>query len=164
MWYCVCFTVYYFESDSHSLNVFFSYQKISSLPNLLPIRKELIDLLYHSCELETSGVEQGLATTLMSIQLGRHESRIDQLLKQSTLLMETVHHLQSVMTLHSVPIPINVGVQCKELTERQRLLRAQVLAEKQMPLLSKQIQVHLSFIVRVFNYILYMHVQYVLLY
>ena len=75
----------------------------------------------------------------MSVQLGRHESHVDQLLKQSSLLMETVCNLQSAMTEHSVPIPINLGAQW--LAARQRLLSAQVLAEKQMPLLSKEIQV-----------------------
>lgn len=88
-------------------------------------------------------MEHGLAATLMSIQLGRHESHVDQLLKQSSLLLETVGQLQSVMTENSVPIPINVETQWKELTERQSSLRAQILAEKQMPLLSKQIQVYI---------------------
>ena len=116
-------------------------QKISEFPGIHPIRKELIDLLCRSCETETTAVEHSLAATLMSVQLGRHESLIDRLLAHSTLLMKMVTSLQASLTEMGVVIPSDVSSQSKELMSQQKALRAHVTTEKQIPLLSKKIQV-----------------------
>ena len=117
-------------------------QKISNFPGIHPIRKELIDLLCQSCETECAAVEHSLAATLMSVQLGRYESLIDRLLAHSTSLMKMVTSLQASLTEMGIAFPSDVNSQSKELMDQQRALQAHVMTEKQIPLLSKKMQVY----------------------
>ena len=116
-----------------SLNFIFHFQSISSIPGLLPIRKEFIDLLQHSYELEAASIEHNLAATLISLQLGRHESSIEQLLQHSRDLMELVAHQRELMKGQGVALPPELIRRCSELRERQELLTVQVAAERQLP-------------------------------
>ena len=116
-----------------SLHFIFHFQSISSIPGLLPIRREFIDLLQHSYELEAASIEHNLATTLISLQLGRHESSIEQLLQHSRDLMELVAHQGELMKGQGVALPPELIRRCSELRERQELLTVQVAAERQLP-------------------------------
>ena len=117
-------------------------QSLSTMPGLLPIRKELIDLLQHSCELEAAIVEHNLAATLISLQLGRHEASIERLLQHTAQLMEVIELQQEVMKERSVLVPTDLAQKCSELSVRQESLAAQVAAEKQLPaIVSRGMQV-----------------------
>ena len=110
-----------------------SLQSLSSIPELLPVRKELIDLLHYSYELEVAGVEHSLASTLIGVQLRRHELSIEKLLHHSSELMEVIEMQRRVMDDHSLPPPPDLALRYGELVHRQESLVAQVAAEKQLP-------------------------------
>lgn len=114
-------------------------QTVSSYPNLHPVRKELIEELYRSSQREATSVETSLAATLMCVQLGRHEALILQLLAHSSALLRVVKTLQGVTGEGGGAVP--EGLKVKELEAKHRQLRARVQAEKQMPLLSKTMEV-----------------------
>lgn len=109
------------------------FQSLSAIPGLLPIRKEFIDLLQHSYELEAASIEHNLAATLISLQLGRHESSIEQLLQHSRQLMELIVHQREIMKGHGVALPPDLTRWYSELKERQELLTVQVTSERQLP-------------------------------
>ena len=103
------------------------------IPGLLPIHKDFIDLLQRSCDLEAASVEHSLAATLISLQLGRHESFIEQLLQHSRQLMDVVTHQREMMKGHGVTLPPELTRRCSELRERQELLTHQVASERHLP-------------------------------
>ena len=77
----------------------------------MPLRKELIEQLQYAYELEMAGVEHNLASTLISLQLGRHETSRE----------------------HSVAPPPDLTLKCSELLLRQESLTAQISAERELP-------------------------------
>lgn len=93
----------------------------------------MIDLLQHSYELEAASIEHNLAATLISLQLGRHESSIEQLLQHSRELMELVTHQRELIKGQGVVLPPELTRWCSELRERQEMLMVQVAAERQLP-------------------------------
>ena len=112
------------------------FQALSSIPGLLPIRKEFIELLQHSHELEAASIEHNLAATLISLQLGRHESSIEQLLQHSRELMELVAHQRELIKGQGAELPPELTRRCSELRERQEMLTVQVAAERQLPVIA----------------------------
>ena len=115
-------------------------QTISNYPGLQPSLK-LMDILSQSCQSDASAVDHSVAASLMSIQLGHHESLIQQLLTHSSALLEVVGALHTAIGERGVALPEDVGSKVKELGDRQRELRAQVQAEQQMPLISRKMEV-----------------------
>ena len=108
-------------------------QSLSSIPELLPVRKELIDLLHYSYELEVAGVEHNLASTLIGVQLRRQELSIEKLLLHSSELLEVIEMQRRLMSDHSILSPPDLTLRTRELIHRQESLTAQVAAEKQLP-------------------------------
>ena len=108
-------------------------QTLGSLPELLPVRKELIEQLQYAYELEIAGMEHSLASTLISLQLGRHETSIERLLEHSRQLMDVIELQRRVMKEHSVATPSDLTQKCSELALRHESLTAQIATEKQLP-------------------------------
>ena len=95
-------------------------------------------------------METSLAATLMCVQLGRHEALIQQLLAHSSALLKMVTTIQATMGKEGVALPERLKV--KELGAKHRKLRARVQAEKQMPLLSKTMEVSVFNIIALHAY------------
>lgn len=121
-------------------------QKLSGYPDLLPVRKDLIELLQHSYELEASNVEHHLTAAIMSIHLQRRETMIDTLLQHSEQLLGVIEHQKHLMEEHRVPVPMDLGAQCKELSSRQKSLQLQVTAEKKLPLPGRELHMKVCFV------------------
>ena len=77
----------------------------------------------------------------MSIQLAKHESMIETLLKHSEQLLGVIEHQRWLMEEQHVPLPVDLGLQCQELSDRQKSLQLQVTAEKKPPLLGREMRV-----------------------
>ena len=114
--------------------IFPCIQIISNHPGLQPSLKQLMDILCHSCRVAAS-------LDLMSIQLGHHESLIQQLLTHSSALLGVVMALHTTIGEMGMALPEDMGSKVKKLGDKQRELRAQVEAEQQMPLISKKMEV-----------------------
>ena len=112
-------------------------QKFSASPGLLPLQKELFELLQRSCDLEAASLEYGLSAALTTVQLARREGTIDQLLQQGATLLEMLEHQRALLEEHSVPLPTDLSLQYQEAAAQQRKLALQATAEKQLPLVSK---------------------------
>ena len=121
--------------------IFPCIQIISHHPGLQPSLKQLMDILCHSCRTEGSAAEHSVAASLMSIQLGHHESLIQQLLTHSSALLGVVMALHTTIGEMGMALPEDMGSKVKKLGDKQRELRAQVEAEQQMPLISKKMEV-----------------------
>ena len=80
-----------------------------------------------------AGVEHNLASTLISLQLGRHESSIERLLHHSSQLMEVIQHQRKVMRGQSVAPPPDLTLRYNELVLRQESLTSQIMAERELP-------------------------------
>ena len=112
-------------------------QRFSGSSGLLPLQKELFELLQRSCDLEAASLEHGLSAALTTVQLARREGTIDQLLQQGATLLEMVEQQRALLEEHSVSLPTDLSVQYQEAATQQRKLALQVTAEKQLPLISK---------------------------
>ena len=97
------------------------------------MRKELIDQLQYAYELEIAGVEHNLASTLIGLQLGRHETSIEKLLDHSRQLMDVIGLQRRIMKENSVATPFDLTQRCSELALRQDSLTAQIASERQLP-------------------------------
>ncbi len=84
-------------------------------------------------------MDTSIAATLLSLQLCQQETHVQQLLTHSSDLLDMVTMLQAFMGERGVAPP--EGLKVRELEVRHRKLRTQVQAEKQMPLLSKTVEV-----------------------
>ena len=108
----------------------------------VPMRRDMMDLLQHTSDLEASQVEHSLSTMLMGIHLSRHTSLLDQLLQHSSTLLALVEtHRVKMEEDGRVGVPEELVKLCRELSERQQRLAADVADVKMLPVLGDKLQV-----------------------
>ena len=113
----------------------------------------MADLLQHVTELETTHMEHGLSSMLMGVHLSRHTSLLGQLLLHSATLLSMVEQQQQQQRAvlgeegargrRRGDVHVDeLAWQCKQLSERQRKLAAEVSELQSLPDFGAKLQVN----------------------
>jgi hypothetical protein len=128
-----------------NFNVLYEFQRLSE--SNLPVKKDLVDLLRLTSDLEASQAEHSLSSLLVDLHLSRHTSLLDQLLQHSAALLEALgngHHKAKVAVTEEEGAATQDELiqQYRELVDRQKNLTAEVAEVKALSVLGEKPQVY----------------------
>ena len=107
------------------------FQDFACADGFLPTRKEIVDLLLSTSDMEASSMQNSLSTTLLRAHLAQQTSLIQQLLQHSATLLSLLERQRGLLEKGKVEsmsggVVKDLDQRFSEVSEKQRRLAAQV--------------------------------------